>query len=107
MCLVGPHGYIFQNMKFHVDDHLGNDISKAGNLVVEYNGLILGWYDCAANEAKLESIINTQIPLLYRDPYLDPPRGSIRNTAKQESSSFHPNIKYSVKYQKIIGYTRA
>ncbi|KAG5599391.1 hypothetical protein H5410_030761 [Solanum commersonii] len=77
--LLGPHGHLLLYDKSHVNAFLRHNRPKAGRLRMAENGLILGWYNGVADESKPISCSYTQVPLLDRDSYLNPPRGGIRN----------------------------
>ncbi|KAG5631459.1 hypothetical protein H5410_003176 [Solanum commersonii] len=62
-----------------VDPPLGHHSSKECFLCMAHNRIVLGWHYGAANEAKPETKSNTQVPLLYGNSYLYPPRGVVEN----------------------------
>ncbi|KAG5631699.1 hypothetical protein H5410_003416 [Solanum commersonii] len=62
-----------------VDSPPGHDRTKASRLRKMQNGLVLGWYDSAADESKPIPGGDVNIPLLNRSSRTQPPRGDIRN----------------------------
>ncbi|KAG5610152.1 hypothetical protein H5410_021433 [Solanum commersonii] len=62
-----------------VDPLFGHDRTKENRLRMTQNGLIIGWHDCATDEAKPVMGGDVHIPLLNQSSRTQPPRGDFQN----------------------------
>jgi len=79
MCMFGSHSRILWDQKSQVDPPPDHDRTKANRLRMMQSGLVLGWHDNAADEAKSIPGGDVHITLLNRSSRTQPHRGDVKN----------------------------